>query len=181
MLPTHDRAHTHARTRPRKVTYSSKQTEHSRQSILGGDCPCRLCPVRNVVRCASFLTVLGTQCISRSFSLPPQCMLASLAAVSVWRLPAPRHTHTQSRPSGCAIKRHTRTQHAVWASPQSRSARLHRMRVAGNTLEASCCRTCRRHCAKRRLRRLLAADCGWARGCDVWRRTWAGRSSGTVM
>jgi hypothetical protein len=35
--------------------------------------------------------------------------------------------------------------------------RLHRMRVAGNTLEASCCRTCRRRCAKSRLRRLLAA------------------------
>jgi hypothetical protein len=36
MLPTHERAHTHVRTRPRKVTYSSKQGEHSRQSILGG-------------------------------------------------------------------------------------------------------------------------------------------------
>ena len=31
------------------------------------------------------------------------------------------------------------------------------MRVAGNTLEASCCRTCRRRCAKRILRHLLAA------------------------
>ena len=72
MLPTHERAHTHARTRPRKVTYSSKQAEHCRQSILGRDCPCRLCPVRNLVRCASFLTVLGIHCISRSFPLPPQ-------------------------------------------------------------------------------------------------------------
>ena len=79
-----------------------------------------------------------------------------VSPLSPW-LPAPRHTHTQSRSSGRAIKHHTRTQHSVWASPQSRSARLHRMRVAGNTLEASCCRTCRRRCAKRRLRRLLAA------------------------
>ena len=92
MLPTHERAHTHARTRPRKVTYSSKQAEHCRQSILGRDCPCRLCPVRNLVRCASFLTVLGIHCISRSFPLPPQCMLASLAAVTVVAGPAP-HAH----------------------------------------------------------------------------------------
>jgi len=35
-LTTHERAHTHVRTRPREVTYSSKQGEHSRQSILGG-------------------------------------------------------------------------------------------------------------------------------------------------
>ena len=70
MLPAHECAHTHAHTRPRKVTYSSKQAKHSRQSILGGGCPCILCPVRNVVRCASFLTVLGIHCISRSFPLP---------------------------------------------------------------------------------------------------------------
>ena len=43
-------------------------------------------------------------------------------------------------PSGRAIKHHTLTQHAVSVSPQSRSTRLHRMRVAGNTLEAPCCR-----------------------------------------
>jgi hypothetical protein len=35
IVTTHERAHTHARTRPRKVTYSSKQAEHSRQNILG--------------------------------------------------------------------------------------------------------------------------------------------------
>jgi hypothetical protein len=64
---------------------------------------------------------------------------------------------TTSRASGCAIQRHTRTQHSVWASPKSCCARLHCMRVTGNTLEESCCRTCRRCCAKRRLRRLLAA------------------------
>jgi hypothetical protein len=45
-------------------------------------------------------------------------------------------------------------QHSV---PQSRSARLHRMRVAGNTLEASCCRTCRLRCAQRRQRSLRCA------------------------
>ena len=65
-------------------------------------------------------------------------------------------------------------QHSV---PQSRSARLHRMRVAGNTLEASCCRTCRRRCAKRRLRRLLAADGGWAR----WARCLAPNMGRTIV
>jgi hypothetical protein len=44
-----------------------------------------------------------------------------VSPLSPW-LPAPRHTHTQSRSSGRAIKHHTRTQHSVWASPQSRSA-----------------------------------------------------------
>jgi hypothetical protein len=38
-IPTHERAHTHVRTRPRKVTYSFKQVGHSRQSILGGVVP----------------------------------------------------------------------------------------------------------------------------------------------
>ena len=36
IVTTHERAHTHARTRPRKVTYSSKQAEHSRRNIIGG-------------------------------------------------------------------------------------------------------------------------------------------------
>jgi len=77
--------------------------------------------VRNVVRYTSFLTVLGIHWISRSFPLPPQCMLASLAAMSVVR---PSVTRTPSRvQGGRSIKHHTRTQHAVWASPQSRSAR----------------------------------------------------------
>jgi hypothetical protein len=44
------------------------------------------------LRCAPFLTVLGTHCISRSFHLPPQCMLASLAAVPVVAGPA-SHAH----------------------------------------------------------------------------------------
>ena len=38
-IPTHERAHTHVRTRPRKVTYSFKQVGHSRQRILGGVVP----------------------------------------------------------------------------------------------------------------------------------------------
>ena len=87
----------------------------------------------------------SSSCISRSFPLPPRRMIASLATVSVAVGP---ESHAQSRPSGRAIKHHMRTQHAVLASPQSRSARLHSMRVAGNTLEASCCRTCRCRCAK---------------------------------
>ncbi len=99
----------------------------------------------------------GTHSISRSFPLPPTRSACSpVSPLSPW-LPAPRHTHTQSRPRGRVIQHHTLMQHSVWASPQSRGARLHRMRVAGNTLEASCCRTFRRRCAKRRLRRLLAA------------------------
>jgi hypothetical protein len=38
-VTTHEHTHTHVRTRPRKVTYSSKQAEHSRQSIVGGVVP----------------------------------------------------------------------------------------------------------------------------------------------
>jgi hypothetical protein len=40
-----------AHTRPRPRAYACVRTlatRSSRQSILGGDCPCRLCPVRNV-------------------------------------------------------------------------------------------------------------------------------------
>ena len=48
----HAHAYPHTPTRIHMRTQtcsSSKQTEHSR-----GDCPCRLCPVRNVWRCAPF-------------------------------------------------------------------------------------------------------------------------------
>ena len=124
----HTRPHTPTQGDPLVQTDRAPHTEHSR----GGDRPCRPRPVRNVVRCASFLTVLGIHCISRSFPLPPQCMLASLAAMSVVR---PSVTRTPSRvQGGRSIKHHTRTQHAVWASPQSRSARLHRIRSAGACL-----------------------------------------------
>jgi hypothetical protein len=87
-----------ARTHTCPLAYASARTlaaRESRQNIPGGGCPCRLCPVRNVWRCAPFLTVLGTHCISRSFPLPPQCMLASLAAVSVVAGPA-SHAAAQS-------------------------------------------------------------------------------------
>ena len=47
--PTHAHTHTQTRTRPR--AYACGRTlaaRSSRQGIVGGDCPCRLCPVRNV-------------------------------------------------------------------------------------------------------------------------------------
>jgi hypothetical protein len=180
-VQSYARAHAHAyphtptRIRMRTHTCSSfKQTGHCR-----GGLSLQTLSSEERLRRAPFLTVLGTHCISRSFPLPPQRMLASLAAVSVAAGPA-SHAHP------VASKRpRNQTAHAYavccGACPQSRSARLHRMRVAGNTLEASCCRTRRRRCAKHRLRRPPAADGGWARGRDVLRRTWAGRSSGTAM
>ena len=94
-------------------------TRSSRQSILGGDCPCRLCPVRNVVRCASFLTVLGIHCISRSFPLPPQCMLASLAAMSLVR---PRVTRTPSRAQAATQSNTTRARSTLCRRPRSHAA-----------------------------------------------------------
>ena len=110
MLPMHERAHTHARTRPRKVTYSSSEER------------LRLAPV---------LTVLGTHSISRSFPLPPQRMLARLAVVSVAAGPAsPAHPVTSNRPRN-------QTPHAY--APCRVGITLHHMRVAGNTLEPSCC------------------------------------------
>ena len=65
--------------------------------------------MRNVWRCAPFLKALGTHCISRSGPRPPTRSAYSLASpLSPW-LPAPCHTHTQSRPSGRLIQHHTRT------------------------------------------------------------------------
>ena len=44
-LTTHERAHTHVRTRPREVTYSSKQGEHSSARPLATHIPsCTLAP-----------------------------------------------------------------------------------------------------------------------------------------
>ena len=94
----HERAHTHARTRPRKVTYSSSEER---------------------LRLAPFLTVLGTHSISRSFPLPPQRMPASPAAASAAPGPAP-HSHPAAFKRRRAIKHHMCTQHAVWASQQPR-------------------------------------------------------------
>ena len=83
--------------------------------------------MRNVWRCSPFLTALGTRCISRSFPLPPTRSACSpVSPLSPW-LPAPRHTHTQSRPRGRAIQHHTLMHHSVWASPQSRGVRLQRI------------------------------------------------------
>ncbi len=174
-VQSYARAHAHAyphtptRIRMRTHTCSSfKQTGHCR-----GGLSLQTLSSEERLRRAPFLTVLGTHCISRSFPLPPQRMLASLAAVSVAAGPA-SHAHP------VASKRpRNQTPHAYAAFRVG--VTLPRMRVAGNTLEASCCRTRRRRCAKHRLRRPPAADGGWARGRDVLRRTWAGRSSGTVM
>ena len=88
-------------------------------------------------------------CISRSFSLPWQHILTSLAAVSVASGPA-SHAHP------AASKRpRNQTPHAYTARcvgvPAAAHDRLHRIRVVGNTLEAASCRTRRRRSAKHRL------------------------------
>ena len=59
---------------------------------------------RNICRCAPFLTTLGTHCISRSGPRSPTRIAYSPASPLSPRLPAPRHTHTQSRPSDCPIQ-----------------------------------------------------------------------------
>jgi hypothetical protein len=115
---------------------------------MGGGLSLQTLSSEERLRRAPFLTVLGTHSVSRSFPLPPQRMLASLAAVSVVAGPA-SHAHP------VASKRpRNQTPHAYAASCVS--VTLHRMRVAGNTLEASCCRTRRRLCVKYRLRRVCS-------------------------
>jgi hypothetical protein len=88
-------------------------------------------------------------CISRSFSLPWQHILTSLAAVSVAAGPA-SHAH----PAASKLPRN-QTPHAYTARcvgvPAAAHDRLHRIRVVGNTLEAASCRTRRRRSAKHRL------------------------------
>jgi hypothetical protein len=83
--------------------------------------------VRNVLGCAAFLTVLRTRRISRSLPLIPQRIPASPAVVSA--AAAPRHTHTQQTRACSVLHPPSHTGH-------------------GNTLEESCCRTCRRLRAK---------------------------------
>jgi len=88
MLSTHERAHTHVRTRSRKVTYSSKQEGHSRQNILGGvvpaDFPVGTCETRTIPDSS------GTHRISRS--LPHPRSACQLAPPPPQWPPAPRHT-----------------------------------------------------------------------------------------
>ena len=80
--------HTPTRIRMRTHTCSSfEQTGHCR-----GGLSLQTLSSEERLRHAPFLTVLGTHCISRSFPLPPQRMLASLAAVSVAAGPA-SHAH----------------------------------------------------------------------------------------
>ena len=96
-VQSYARAHAHAyphtptRIRMRTHTCSSfKQTGHCR-----GGLSLQTLSSEERLRRAPFLTVLGTHCISRSFPLPPQRMLASLAAVSVAAGPA-SHAHPVS-------------------------------------------------------------------------------------
>ena len=88
--------HTPTRIRTRTHTgSSSKRTEHSRGVSLQSVST----TWRNVWRCTPFLTTLGTHCISRSGpSSPTRSAYSPASPLSPW-LPAPRHTHTQSRPS----------------------------------------------------------------------------------
>ena len=84
-------------------------------------------------------------------------MFASLAAVSVVAGPA-SHAHPVAPKGPRDPTPHAYASFCVGVPAVARCPPpAHRMRVAGNTLEASCCRTCRRRCAKCRLRRLLAA------------------------
>jgi hypothetical protein len=93
-VQSYARAHAHAyphtptRIRMRTHTCSSfKQTGHCR-----GGLSLQTLSSEERLRRAPFLTVLGTHSVSRSFPLPPQRMLASLAAVSVAAGPA-SHAH----------------------------------------------------------------------------------------
>ena len=127
---SHAHAHPHMTTHIRirmDIGSSSERTEHSR-----GGHPCSLRPLRRETSgdAPPFLKALGTHRVSRTGPRPPTFSPFSPAPPLPSRLPAPCHMHTQSRPRGRSIQHHTRTQHSVWASPQSRRARLHRMRAA---------------------------------------------------
>ena len=170
MLPTHERAHTHARTRPRKVTYSSKQAEHCRQSILGRDCPCRLCPVRNIWRCAPFLKALGTHCIIRSAPRPPTRSAYSPASPPIMvescvppavhvshsrrrlRGRRPRVTRTSSRVQAAAQSNTTRVRSILCGRPRSRAVPASIACGSRRILWKRLVVGCRRRCAKRILR-----------------------------
>ena len=132
-------------TRPRAYTCGRiLAARSSRQTMIGGGLSLQTLSSEERLRHAPFLTVLGTHSVSRSFPLSPQRMLASLATVSVAAGPV-SHAH----PVTSKLQRN-QTPHAYAACYVS--VTLHCMRVAGNTLEASCCRTRRRLCVKYRLR-----------------------------
>jgi len=105
-----------ARTHTCPCAYASARTLVARESILGGGSSLqfrrgvslwsRSARVRNVLGCASFLTVLRTHRISRSLFLIPQCIPASPDVVSAAAGPA-----THARPA--ESKHHTRMQHAA--------------------------------------------------------------------
>ena len=103
----------------------------------------------NVVRCASFLTVLGIHCISRSFPLPPQRMPASPAAASAVAGPA-SHAHPAASKRPRNQTPHAHAARCVGVPAAARPSASHAGR--GDTLEAPCCRTRRRRRAKHRLR-----------------------------
>jgi len=132
-------ARTHnARTRPRKVTYSSKQAEHSRRNILGGLTLPTLSSDERRRRRAPFLTVLGTHCISRSFPLPSQRMSASPAAASAAPGPA-AHAHPAASKRPCNQTPHVPAARCVGVPAAARPPASHAGR--GDTLEAPCCLT----------------------------------------
>ena len=112
----HAYPHTPTRIRMRTHTCSSlKQTEHCR-----GGLSLETSSSEERLRHAPFLTVLRTHSVSRNFPLPPQRMLASLAAVSVAAGPAPHaHPATSKWP-----RNQTPHTHAACCT-------LHRMRVVG--------------------------------------------------
>ena len=120
-VQSYARAHAHAYpytpTRIHMSTHtcsSSKQTEHS-----SGGCPCRLCPVRNVWRCAPFLKVLGAHCISRSGPHPP----TFTHSLPPRRRPCdcrPRARHTPSRIHAVARSNTTRARSTLCGRSRSR-------------------------------------------------------------
>jgi hypothetical protein len=99
--PTHAHTYPHTLTRPRAYAHArTLAARQSEQSMIGGVSLQSVSTTwRNVWRCTPFLTTLGTHCISRSGPRSPTRSAYSPASpMSPWLL-APRHTHTQSRPS----------------------------------------------------------------------------------
>ena len=98
--PTHAHTHTHTRTRPHACSRAHTLLVKADGAFQGGVSLQTVSSTwRNDWRCTPFLTTLGTHCISRSGPRSPTRSAYSPASpLSPWLL-APRHTHTQSRPS----------------------------------------------------------------------------------